>query len=265
VPQDFPAPVISNLLTLTGFTQTERTRRATKPHSIDQTSALHFKSSDESRYLDIFPSEGWIDYHNEKAEARMTETVHGVPDEDEARRLALRYLPLLGIDRNQLAVRPGTSDIDAYGEKVTRTSHDKASTNLIAAVDSRGVFFNRRIDGLPIEGIGLHGGVRITFGNDAKIVYLQVVWRNLKPHEIHRVLSPDDILQRIRDGRIKLPRVGDFRTLRKLTVDKAELFYEGELGDETQKLAASYVRLQITADFGETKPTFYVRLSTKAD
>src|SRR5205823_6404067 len=168
-------------------------------------SAQYFKSTGDSKYLAIFPSEGWTDYHDAKAEAVMGQPVEGVPDEHEARNLALQYLPALGIDRDHLAVRPGTSEIDTYGAKGTRTYHDKATGKEITAHDFRGVYFARRIDGVSIEGIGLDGGVHISFGNNSKISDLQVVWRALKPVELRTTLSPENVLQKLRNGEIKLP------------------------------------------------------------
>jgi hypothetical protein len=178
VPQDFSYVVVSNLLALTGFTMADRTNRLDQPPFRDK-SVLYFRNADQSKYLEINPPLGWINYNDRKAEASsQLQIVKGVPDEAETTRLALRFLRLAGVDLSQIARKPGTSDLDLHWEKGTLTYPDPKTKAEISVTNNYGVLFDRCIDGIKVQGFGRGGGVRVRFGNNARVIDLQVCWRN---------------------------------------------------------------------------------------
>src|SRR5271157_706434 len=78
VPQDFSEAVVSNLMVLTGFATNDQ---ATPPGilgSIDP-KAVYFGRS-WSKHLTVSASLGFIEYHDEGAQASMTSSENGVPE-----------------------------------------------------------------------------------------------------------------------------------------------------------------------------------------
>jgi len=255
VRQEFSPAVISNLLALSGFTMKDRTNMLDEPPFEDKT-ILYFRNADQSKYLGIFPALGWIDYNDRRAEAAShLDPVRGVPNEKEATQLGLKYLRLVGIDIAQIATKPGTDELDLHWEKETIGYVDQGTKKEITLTNRYGVFFNRRIDGINVGGVGLWGGARISFGNDAKVVDLQVCWRNLKPYELRPFPSPAEITKWLRSGQIPLrptvvgATVGRLaEQIQKLTITKATPLYDGKYQDEMMDFVFPYVRFEAVGD-----------------
>jgi hypothetical protein len=250
-PQEFPPAVISNLLALANFTIKDRAKSAPGHPPIKDPKAFYFRNSDESRRLGIFPSLGWIEYHDGGALAPMDKPIRNVPSEEEIRPLALNFVRLLGIDRSLLETKLDSPELDAYGLRGTRRHMDQGSGKLVTEINYRGIFFVRRIDGIPIGGIGLNGGLQITFANSAKVMDLQVSWRNLKPFELHQCASPEEIVQWLKSGRIALPAsVGSAWRIRTITIQKAVPLYDGKYGDEPQDFVSPYLGIEAVVNSG---------------
>ena len=145
-PQEFSPAVVSNLMALGNFTAKDRAKRVPSNSPVKDPAALYFSNGDESKHLVIYPSLGFIDYHDEGAQARMTEPVVNVPSEEQVPSLALKYVRLAGIDRSQLETKPDSSDFLMHGERRTRGPFNGKGTD---EVQARGVFFDRTVDGVP--------------------------------------------------------------------------------------------------------------------
>jgi hypothetical protein len=265
--QEFSPPVVSNLLAISGFTNQDRTNRLGEPPFRDK-SILFFRNADQSKYLEINPVLGWIDYHDDKAEASsQKQKIEGVPNEQEATRLGFKYLRLCGIENSQIVKKPGTCDFDLHWEKGTLNYTDQETQKEITVTNNYGVFFDRCVDGVRVQGFGRGGGVRVRFGNKARIIDLQVCWRNLKPYELREVPPPEQITEQLRAGTIALHPLGSYSIypagqVRRLTVTKCTFFYEGKYQDEPMDFVRPYVSFEGTADTGqgETGVWFEFRL-----
>src|SRR6266536_3244665 len=72
VSQEFSEPVISNLLAIASLSPKDRAKPPRDVSALDK-GASYFTARDGSRHLAICPAKGWIEYKDERAEARMTE------------------------------------------------------------------------------------------------------------------------------------------------------------------------------------------------
>jgi hypothetical protein len=239
-PQNFPTPVVSNLMALGSFTEKDRTKAPSYLLGADK-KAVYF--GNDSKHLAICPMLGYVEYHCDRAEARMTEPVEGGPEESAVLPLALRYLHMAGIDRSLLAVRPDTGNFDLHGEKINRGYKDKTTGEWTEKVDSRGIFFLRRIDGISFRGIGLHGGVAIRFGNNSNVVDLKISWRNLVPYALLASPSQEQIGKWINSGQLK----ANTKDATKLTITRAAFRYDGSVGDEPMNFAFPYADCEAVA------------------
>lgn len=255
-PQNYPVSVISNLLALGSFTTKDKSDSLLGQARFKDKSILYFRNSDESKHLGIYPSLGFVDYNDRSAEARMTEPAVKIPGEEEVPLIALKYLRLLAIDPSQLETKSNSCDLSIHGERRTRGHLDGKGAD---EVDSRGIFFNRRLDGIPFRGIGLNNGVRVRFGNNAKVIDLQVYWRNLKPYELRECASPDQILHWLKSGQIAQPtQAGPAEQISKITITKAVFLYDGKFGDEMQDFVNPYLNLEAVVENGRgSQPRFF--------
>jgi hypothetical protein len=256
IPQDFSEAVISNLLKVSGFTMQDRTNQIGEPPFQDK-SVLYFRNATQSKYLEINPTLGWIDYGDGGAEASsQLRKVEGVPNEEQTTRLGLMYLRLCGIESSQIVRKPGTSEFDLHWEKGTLSYNDKKTQKEITVTNNYGVLFDRCIDGVRVQGFGRGGGVRVRFGNNARIIDLQVCWRNLKPYELRDVPSPQEIIEQVRAGNIPLHPLGSYNIyptahVKKLIVKKCTFFYEGKYQSEPMDFVRPYISFEGTIESGQ--------------
>jgi hypothetical protein len=257
IPQGFSPAVVSNLLALGSFTVSDRTNMLGEAPFKDKT-ILYFRNEDQSKHLGIFPALGWIDYNDRKAKsASQLESLTGVPDQEETTRLGLKYLRLAGIDISELAIKPGTCDLDLHWERETLEYTDPKTKSSVKVTNLFGVYFNRRIDNINVGGLGLWGGAKVSFGNNAKVVDLQICWRNLKPYQLRDFPSPQQITKWVRSGKIALHSIQDGNTIRpltshikKLTITKATPLYDGKYQDEPMDFVCPYARFEAIAEDG---------------
>jgi len=253
VPQEFSEAVISNVMVLSSFSTNDRGKMPDYFAKMDA-SASYF-GNPWSKHLTISSLLGYIEYHDGTAQARMVsaekgvpEPVTGVPDQEETTRLGLKILRLLGIEASQLATKSGTCDLDLHWDKGGRTYlNEKTGKQVIDEVDNFGVFFDRRVDGLNATGIGLNGGVFISFGNNAKIIDLKACWRNLKPFQLCQCPTTNEISGWIRDRKILLRGERSPSNVTKLIISKAAFLYDGKVGDEKMDLVFPYAVFDATA------------------
>ena len=259
LPQEFPAAVISNLMALGSFTANERTAPPSELRERDK-KATYFSSPDTSRHLAICPSLGFLDYRDGKAEApNQFIPVVGVPNEQEATRLGLNYLRLVGVDVSQLATKPAFCDLDLHWEVGTLSYMDEKTGTEVARTNIFGVRFTRRIDGLDVWGMGTCGGVIIRFGNSARVASLQVCWRNIRPVELHQCPSPQQITEWLRSGQVNLghyaggPPLGSLPSrMKKLLITKASLYYDAHFQGDPMDFVAPFARFDAVAELDDT-------------
>jgi|SRR5665213_58359 len=258
LPSHFPATAISNLMAAGSFTMQDE-KHGHKTLSDTNKETLWFFDKKRQCNLTVVPSQGWIEYWNGGAPARMSDrSTHrpapavGLPDATNIEILGLQFLNQFGIQRRDL-VQQADGHLLTYGEKKTRSYMDKKIDKYIDdEVYARGIFFNRRLDGLSFASIGLDGGAVIEFGNHGKISDVKMVWRNLQRYEQRTVASPDAIMQAVLDGKAvlthkNLVKPGD---VKRLTITDFSLLYMGAPAKETQNVVYPFAQLEAVADMG---------------
>lgn len=250
VPQTLAPTIISNALAVASFTPKNRARPQVSGFPYGHKEMMHFRNKEQSRYLNIFPDSGWIEYYDGKVRVQGKDRVSGVPTEQEALALAFGYLHKLGIDRSQLAVKPDTCELRVYRDRRERTRLDKARNETAKEVISRGVYFVRRIDGVDFTGLASDAGFMVNFGNDARVAALEMVWRNLQPHRSCSLASPGQIINMIKHGRAVAmePLSFDTAKISKIQINKITPYYLGESGDKPQDFVFPFAALESTVD-----------------
>ena len=235
VPQQFSKAVLSNLLALAHFTPADEIEAREYKAEKDNSARVFGSLEPARKYLIICPTLGFIRYWDPTAQANsQLETITAVPDQTEVTQLGLKILRQIGIDISQLATKPGSSELDLHWERGTLSYNDEKTRKEVILTNSFGVYFLRRVDGLNLVGIGWHGGVFISFGNQSKIVELRVSWRNLQPYRLLKCPSPEKVADWLRSGRlaIRLDQGPFPPPPLKFTVFKATFLYDDSGGDK---------------------------------
>jgi hypothetical protein len=249
VPQDFSPTAISNLMALGPFSSNDRTHIEGQPLFKDKR-LMYFANGERTRYLGIFPPFGWSYFKDERAIGGKGDA-KGLPGEDEAADLALRYLLKLGFDRSELATKDGSSDLQVYRVAQDRRRLDKTKQEHVSEVILRGVSFVRRVDGVSLTGRGSDGGFSISFGNEGKVASLELVWRKLEKHQLKNVSPTNEMIERIKQGRAKVHPLNtvDWRNAKSLTVEKVVPFYLGADGETKQEFMYPFASIEGTIQF----------------
>ena len=254
VSQEFSSNVISHLMALGDFNETDRTHIQGQPPFKDRR-IRYYANQERTRHLGIFPELGWIDYADETANYYGKERAKGVPSESETLELALKLLQNLEIEQGQLAGKEGTSQPYVYRSVRDRSFKDPDSGEKVKEVIRRGVSFVRRLDGINFTGMGADGGVGVAFGPRGKVATLEIVWRNLQRHKSYEVMQPADIVKAVKNGEARLVPldVGNAQVASRLTVVKVTPFYLGEEGSNRQDLVYPFAALECTLDGGSNR------------
>jgi len=260
-PQKFSESVISNLMALGSFTTKDRTNISDYFDSKDE--VIFFGNPDGTmKHLAICPAMGFIEYHDGKAKSpSQLQPIVGVPNQDEATQLGLKYLRLVEIDVSQLATKAGSGDLNLHWERQTIGYSDQTTKAEVTLTNGYGVFFLRRIDGIDVVGIGLNGGAYMFFGNKGKPADLQICWRNLKPYQLNNCPSPQQIDELIKNGQITFHSFGSMAIysarIQKLTVTKATPLYSGKHYDEPMDFVSPFARFEAVAEDGTNKTSLW--------
>lgn len=148
--------------------------------------------------------------------------VHGVPDKLEAREMATKLLPLLGISTNDLHRRPDGALSTSFGEEGV-TYNERVTKERKRVVIQRSVSFHQRIpSGGTASTVGDGGQVRFTFVSEGKVASIEWFFRKLEEAGQAKPKSREQIIKDIKAGRCwtwyqKSPR--------SLTVTNCELAY----------------------------------------
>ncbi len=246
---EFPPAAISNLMAIGGFTEADKRGVPNNPHT------LSFVSQSGKRTLWIAPDLGYYSYQD--SEADNMNLAEGVPDKNETFELATNLLSKLDIDFSQLARKDNSSDLRSY------TTHAQAllykGFNQAAYTTNthmRGIYFIRSINGADFIGTGGRGGCMIEFGHDAKISRIITSWRKLKKYKHDSVATPEMLLKRIEAGSavysIASEDEFDWRSVRKITINRVRPLYFGQVYSETQKIVYPLAQIDAVADLGTT-------------
>jgi hypothetical protein len=252
MPEAFSAVVVSNAMAI-GHFQTKDLAKTDHPQFQDKY-LIYFQNRNEfsrPRFLSIAPTLGAMKY---VSQADSTAPIVGVPTSDEAETLARDVLFQLGIDRSLLVerVRKG---YDETSTPIDRQGHTLGTPQAV----SRGVSFERRIDGIPLSE---NWCFLIHFGRQGKIEDFSLKWRNIVPFESHSVLSPAQIIQMIKSGQAVLPsqffNTGGLDRKKRFTIVKAMPRYYNGNGREFLDFMFPYVEMEIMAEMDGADATTFV-------
>jgi hypothetical protein len=256
MPQHFSDAVVSNAMAIGSFTWSDERKLPAEALTIDG-KAVCFANKEKTRWLEILPTLGYIKYYDQDAEAKavsaikdVPEPVAGVPDLAEATRLALNYAISLGIDPSQLAKKQGTDEFDRHWEITRRQWTDQKTQKDMNEIQGFGVDFTRSIGGIEMSGFG---DFHVEFGNHAKVHELEMSWRNFRRYQrLRNLITPDEIVQGIRDGEIPLPRLVDLNEAKALTITNAAPRYSRRRGDEPMDVSMPALQMDAVVDNGKT-------------
>jgi hypothetical protein len=262
VPQHFPDEAISNLVAMGSFTSSDRMTvtdeeraQATPKQRAAAENAVGFHRKNEKRSLTIYPATGYISYSDAEADVRYP--IEDVPDEATAQELGLKLFDQFGFPRSDLARKPNSSELLTLKKGVSRSHFDKEQRKTVEdGAASRGVMFDRRIDGVNFAGMGVGGGFSVLFASHAAVAQLELVWRNLKPYKKYSVAAPAQMEQWIKEGkaavRIRDAKKVNPRAVKKFTITEISPLYMGELGLFPQDFTYPFADLTVLADTGQT-------------
>ncbi|HNR71108.1 MAG TPA: hypothetical protein P5037_08325 [Candidatus Paceibacterota bacterium] len=258
LPAVFTDEVVSNVISLCEFKEPEQVRLLFRPVTHGKEVSYQEPQPEKpvlGKSLRIYPADGYINYLNPKAEALPRSRVEGVPDEAEALSLAVRLLPKLGINQDELAHKPDGKQLEFLKTSRTMGKFVKNAKEPVEQVIVRGVILFRQINNVAFSGAGDCDGLRVEFGNNAQIKELALTWRNLRTDKTVTLASPDQIVQRIKGGKavIRLPEpFANLQLVKKLTIIDARPYYFAFVGGHRQKIVYPYVMLTADADLGFT-------------
>lgn len=190
-----------------------------------------YANRDETRHLDIIPSEGTISLHRTGVIAGPKQTVVGVPNTNAAIDKTFELLPLLGIGNNEVATKVPAKPTPYTFVEQADIHLNKATGKVATNVISHGVSLSRQIDGIPVWG---PAGVFANYGNEGKLAELSVTWRFIKPQEKCAIPSVTDLIARIRTGKTWIRDEQAEFHYGKLTVKNMQLYYWESDGSEHQ-------------------------------
>jgi len=247
IPQNLTSAVISNAMAVGSFKSLDMVKTEDKNVLRFQD---HKKEESVTRYLEISPASGWIQYYDSSQPTDVAASVQGVPDSTQAERLALEMLFKLGIDRTQIASSPRPTG--AMGISKVAPNGDEQ----FVGIQARHIGLIRQIDGIPFSGNGVTGGFWIEFGSKARIKQFELLWRNLVPYELRNVASDSQLLDLIKKGKAVHPVDVDVKAAKKFTVKSIAPEYLGALGSERQDFVYPVASLDVEAETGTNKVAF---------
>jgi hypothetical protein len=235
-------------VSLGGFTAKEKTK--------DEPNWLVYNTPDNNRRLGVLYSLGSLEFDVRETYG-PTNSVQALPSQEETKRLALDWIQKLGISLSDVEKdeTTGKPALHGFDSETTYFLNGKAITN----TEFRGIRFRRSINGASYLGAGTGGNCELRFGDHAKLIKLSISWRNITPHMEQPTASPDKIAKWIRQGRAVQGMLRmdaepiDWKTVKSLTVTRAELCYYGGSPFEPSEWLMPFVALWTTVDTGHSK------------
>jgi hypothetical protein len=244
----FPPSVVSNLMALGSFTLKDKVG-ALGPPPFNDPRALCFYIPAKSRSLGIYPS-GFIDYRDNLSVGYGPG--QNAPSEEDAFRSGTNYLRTLGLNLSGFV----TDSDDTLPRARYSASQGWVMTNGVSVniIPSSSISFTRQMDGVEFLGNGWFDGCFIEFGHDGQLYRLRVLWRNLKCEKSYPTLTPEAMMQRLRDGKCVWNPYGlaEPAWIKKIIITKATPYYYGKDPTETQNYVYPFADLTTTLEMVRT-------------
>lgn len=251
-----PSTVISNLMVLGSFVPQDR-------HQTENPQVFSFVDATSRRTLWINSEWSFVEYADQ--DATNIKIAEGVPDAKNVVTLGTNHLTKLGIDPDQLAKKPGTSELRSYlNDSVVTLYKGLGQPPYATNLYMRGVVFMRALDGVEFFGGAARGGCMFEFGHHAKISKIMIAWRHFEREKSYTVASPDTVLKWIHEGRaVWQPEADsiDWNSVKSLTITNATPYYFTETYGEFVKprnTAFPFVALQASVETATTNTSVQI-------
>lgn len=242
VPTAFSPKTISNLLQFASLTP--KNRKSPVPSGVFMGKDVSaFGNREETRSLEIVPSQGFVVLVNREVIAGARQASEGVPERNDVLKHALEQLQSLGVNQDEIATNAGKVAPRTLSEE-TEIFKDKISGNVVTNILARWVWLNRQIEGITVSG---ESGVLFKFGNLGKISELRLTWRKVEPFKELPVPNPEELVKLVKSGKT-LVRIGASQPFTSLTITNASLFYWENSGTEPQKYIYPFAVLNAKTD-----------------
>jgi hypothetical protein len=250
-PADFAPAVISNLMAVGSFSQADKAI----PYGGPDARRSYFVSKDKSKSLAITPIVRAVEYEDRASEKI---SVSGqTPSVTDVKRLATSMLSKLGIDSAEFAT-------DSRGElRIGRTQRESTlvvNGVLVTNVQSRGIFFTRKVDGVVVRGVRT-SVCRMEYGHEGVLLRLSLLWPRWEKTKAFSTVGTQTIADLIHAGKaviVSLPpgvESLDWQKVKSLTITDAEAVYTGDAKNVLEARIAPYAALNARIDLGETNVT----------
>lgn len=244
IPTQFSPSTVSNLLQIAGLKSRQR-KRVDQDGVFAAKDVRFFGDRNDIHQLNLIPSQGFIVISRMDARAQIPKEIpSGVPEPKAALRLTLEILEKIGIDRSELATNSDGKIQAGYtqGEVLHK---DKSTGQVVTNIDERQIFLKRQIEGIPVA--GSTDGVTVHFGNEGKVGYLSVVWRNIQMERECPVPDAAGFINQIKAGHTWIPQWAESH-YKKLTITNTSLFYWENSGSEPQSQIYPFAVLHAKTD-----------------
>ncbi len=242
VPTAFSPETISNLLQFASLTPKNR-KSPVQSGVFMGKDVSAFGNREETRSLEIVPSQGFVVLVNREVIAGARQASEGVPERNDVLKHALEQLQSLGVNQDEIATNAGKVAPRTLSEE-TEIFKDKISGNVVTNILARWVWLNRQIEGITVSG---ESGVLFKFGNLGKISELRLTWRKVEPFKELPVPNPEELVKLVKSGKT-LVRIGASQPFTSLTITNASLFYWENSGTEPQKYIYPFAVLNAKTD-----------------
>lgn len=247
VPAKFSLQFITNLIALGGFKEPEKVKNALVP-ALRGKDAM-WEEVPAHKTIALSPERGKAEFFDTSRRAKPRERERGVPNDEEALKLAIETARVLSISTNELAKEPDSGRLLIRRDKRERGGllDGKYTKRDI----SRGVYLYRAFHGIPVYGNGDCGGLYTDFGDDAKVAELTLSWRNLEVKATRPTADRNQIAKWIRQGKAFTPNPElDATKVKKLTIHDMVVHYRTFPTDSYQSEVLPMVVIQAIADSG---------------
>jgi hypothetical protein len=187
----FSPKAISHLMVMCSLTEKDKSQQ--------DTNGVVFKSSDGSRTLSISFSSGSIRYETPQPHYGPTNLAEGVPPMSQMSELTKDFLKEIDIKLSEIEKNSNGIPNFHFWEPFTEYYVKGAS---ITNIEFRAVVFSRSVDGAQVVGDAGHCGLE--FGERGKISQIHLSWPNLKRNKSSATLTPQTIMQLLREGKAHL-------------------------------------------------------------
>jgi hypothetical protein len=216
-PNVFSPMLISNVLAITGYTTNDST-------GYDKNGVI-FSNSKRAGSLSVSFYAGSIVYQNYIP--FQPELVNDLPEEKQLFPMTTNLVAKLGISSSELVKKTNSAEprILYLQHQIVLDNKGVFTTNIW----SREAYFQRLLDGVEFIGFDRGGNGKIEFGNHGTILQLWLSWWNVKRDKEYSTVSPQTIMQWIREGKVlpqhidgaPAPPISDWTEVKSVTITAA--------------------------------------------